>query len=458
MSVDRGDDTCNETPGAGIESRERRMSEVKRKAVIGSVFLFVLGVTLVGVTGFSTPGPAEWEAEGAAMAGALFANGRGADVDGAITLPEKSPAPSPSATDQDEGVPSARPAGIAPTTARPAHAADTTAQAADGPAGAKDSFTPVAKDAWAYKAVQDLAADELPSLEEELDGKKPVTRYELAVILARVLEKLQGASKVIEGPLAKVATLEKLANEFRSELDMLGVKGAQFATRLSKVEAHLKDVDGAAQAAKKEAAAATECGKKAEERAEAAAASVEKLERTVASYDEKLATSEQRLRKLSDIMSRLLVKVALNDSRIKDLSPAEAAKDRRDFGTMARAIQGLQKKVDEIENERKTETQRVDTLSRSIDRLAAAPAAPAEAAPAAAGGDADATRVRVLTQLVGRLRMRIDETSASVEELKQQPQTRAAVSPKALSEVKGLLKGFFTEYEQRLGKVERRVM
>ena len=35
----------------------------------------------------------------------------------------------------------------------------------------------------------------------------------MAVVLARILEKLQGAGKVIEGPLAKVATLEKLTVE-----------------------------------------------------------------------------------------------------------------------------------------------------------------------------------------------------------------------------------------------------
>ena len=430
MDIRFFDDNRDETPGAGHESRIGRMSDMKRKAIIGSVFLFVLGVTLVGVTGFTTPSPQEWEEEGVELTkafeeakggAALFANARSEEQEETVKLPE------------------------------PTEKADTATQET----AKKDSFAPVKKDEWAYRAVKDLAADELPNIEDELENQKPVSRYELAVILARVLEKLQGAgNKAIEGPLAKVALLEKLSKEFRTELEILGVAQARFTTQLKKLEKRMGQYDKKLSSLDKNTKKALSQSKVAKAKAVSANDTVAKLEKTIASYDEKLVTSEKRLRKLSDIMSRLLVKVALNDSRIKDLKPRDAKSERRELGSIARAIQGLQRKMSKMELASKTSNQRVDTLSRTIDKVSTKYSAPTNRRTK----DVSPTRVRVLTQLVGKLRKRIDDTHREVTKMKSSPSPRARVSPKALAEVKGLLKGFFNSYESRLNKVERKMM
>ena len=430
MDIRFFDNNCDETPGAGNESRIGRMSDMKRKAIIGSVFLFVLGVTLVGVTGFTTPGPQEWEDESVELTkafdeakggAALFTNTRSEEQTETVKLPEP---------------------------------ATKTETKTEEPAK-KDSFAPVKKDEWAYRAVKDLAADELPNIEDDLENQKPVSRYELAVILARVLEKLQGAgNKAIEGPLAKVALLEKLSKEFRTELEILGVAQARFTTKLKKLEKRMGQYDKKLSGLDNETKKALSESKLAKTEASSASANVAKLEKTIASYDEKLETSEKRLRKLSDIMSRLLVKVALNDSRIKDLKPQDEKSERRELGTIARAIQGLQRKMSKMELASKTSNQRVDTLSRTIERVSSKYNEPEKGK----SEGTSPTRVRVLTQLVGKLRQRIDDTQREVTELKKSPSPRARVSPKALAEVKGLLKGFFNSYENRLKKVEKKMM
>ena len=429
MDIRFFDDNRDETPGAGNESRKGRMSDMKRKAIIGSVFLFVLGVTLVGVTGFTTPGPSEWEEEGVQLSEA-FANEKQGE---ALFTNAR--------TEEPKEVIEAAPAlDITP--------------APQEVAKKDDSFAPVEKKEWVYKAVKDLAADELPNIEDEFEGQKPVSRYELAVILARVLEKLQGAGKVIEGPLGKVALLEKLSKELRTELEILGVAQARFTTRLGKLEKRMGQYDKKLSGLEKNTKSALTKSKQANAEAKTANATVKKLEQTIASYDEKLVTSEKRLRKLSDIMSRLLVKVALNDSRIKDLKPVDHKSERRELGTIARAINGLQKKVSKMEMASKTSNQRMDTLSRTIERVSTTK----RQAPANTQKQMSPTRMRVLTKLVGKLRKRIDETEDEVAKLKKTPQGKARVSPKALAEVKGLLKGFFNSYESRLKRVERKMM
>ena len=388
------------------------MSDVKRRAVIASVFLFVMGVSLIGVTGFTRPDAKDWSSEGEL----LFANGREGSTSSEDTV--------------DPGDLSIK----APRLPAPVEADEAQARSSNSPDSSKkedeagDSFSPVEKDEWVYKAVEDLAKDELPSLEEGLDRDKAVTRYELAVILARVMEKLQGAGKVIEGPLAKVAMLEKLSKEFEQELDILGVAKREFAARLDALEGRVDEVEsktaGLEEKCKevaKESQKAVELSQRASnesedarEKAESSQKSVGEMLDKLTSYDEKLGDNKQRLKKLSEIMSRLLVKVALNDSRIKDIDPSEAKRERRDIGALARAVQGLQKKVVGLEESSDTHLQRVDTLSRTIERVS-------RNVVAAKGG-------------------------------------RRGVSPKALAEVKGLLKGFLGRYERRLQRVEKKMM
>ena len=83
-------------------------------------------------------------------------------------------------------------------------------------------FSDVPANHWAYQALQSLAADGL--VEGYPDGKfkgdRPLSRYEMAVLTARVIAKVEanGASK------ADLDKLQKLIDALKDELDALGVR------------------------------------------------------------------------------------------------------------------------------------------------------------------------------------------------------------------------------------------
>ena len=86
-------------------------------------------------------------------------------------------------------------------------------------------FSDVPSNHWAYQAIQSLAADGL--IDGYPDGKfkgdRPLTRYEMAVLVARVIAKLQanGAGYASKSDLDK---LQKLIDALKDELDSLGVR------------------------------------------------------------------------------------------------------------------------------------------------------------------------------------------------------------------------------------------
>ena len=87
-------------------------------------------------------------------------------------------------------------------------------------AASANPFEDVPRDHWAYEAVAQLAADGV--IEGYGDGTyrgaQEITRYEMAQMVARAMAKNpSGADK---------ALVDKLASEFRSELDSLGVRVA----------------------------------------------------------------------------------------------------------------------------------------------------------------------------------------------------------------------------------------
>jgi len=90
---------------------------------------------------------------------------------------------------------------------------------ADGP------FTDLPSDHWAYAAVSELHAQGLLSgfPDGSYQGNRTMTRYEVAQLIARVWYKV---SEMPAGTVDSdvIAQIEKLANEFRSELADLGVQ------------------------------------------------------------------------------------------------------------------------------------------------------------------------------------------------------------------------------------------
>ncbi|AWB09507.1 SLH domain-containing protein [Thermodesulfobium acidiphilum] len=93
-------------------------------------------------------------------------------------------------------------------------------------------FSDVPANSWAYKAVQDLAAKGLVIGygDGTFRGDRLATRYEMAMVVARMLdmyEKGQNAQdQKIELNANDIATLMKLAEEFKSELASLNVRVA----------------------------------------------------------------------------------------------------------------------------------------------------------------------------------------------------------------------------------------
>jgi hypothetical protein len=111
------------------------------------------------------------------------------------------------------------------------------ALAATGVRGSATPFSDVPANHWAYQALQSLAADGL--IEGYGDGRfkgdRPLTRYEMAVLVARVLAKIQadGAGYASKADLDK---LQKLVDALKDELDSLGV-------RVANVEDAVGDLD-----------------------------------------------------------------------------------------------------------------------------------------------------------------------------------------------------------------------
>ena len=98
-----------------------------------------------------------------------------------------------------------------------------------------DSFSDLPPSHWSYDAVKDLVdsgiLDGYP--DGTFRGKNLVTRYALAVTLARAIQKFNSpggsGGSISDSDWAK---LEKLIREFSDELAMLGVKSAAFEERL----------------------------------------------------------------------------------------------------------------------------------------------------------------------------------------------------------------------------------
>jgi len=99
-----------------------------------------------------------------------------------------------------------------------------------------DSFSDLPPSHWSYQAVKELVdggiLDGYP--DGTFRGKNLVTRYALAVTLARAIQKFNSGSPSNAGiSNTDWAKLERLIKEFSDELAMLGVKSAAFEERLS---------------------------------------------------------------------------------------------------------------------------------------------------------------------------------------------------------------------------------
>ena len=116
-----------------------------------------------------------------------------------------------------------------------------------------DPFSDVPQDHWAYDAVQML--EEKGLVEGYPDGlfkgDRAMTRYEMAMVVARVIAKLeQVQASIPEIPDLSIyatkqdlETLNALLDEFRNELDALGVRVNNIEDSLGKLTARVEELE-----------------------------------------------------------------------------------------------------------------------------------------------------------------------------------------------------------------------
>jgi hypothetical protein len=101
-------------------------------------------------------------------------------------------------------------------------------------------FADVPTNSWAYQAVKALAADGLiegyPN--GKFEGNRPMTRYEMAVLVNRAVDKLE--AQIAAGQkqnAADIATLKKLVDEFGKELKAVQDHVAALDTKVAAIDA-----------------------------------------------------------------------------------------------------------------------------------------------------------------------------------------------------------------------------
>ena len=105
------------------------------------------------------------------------------------------------------------------------------------PAVRATPFADVPANHWAYQAIQSLAADGLIDgyPDGSFNGDRPLTRYEMAAIVARVIAKIEatGATTASRSDLDK---LQKLIDALKDELDALGVRVTNLEDAVSSLD------------------------------------------------------------------------------------------------------------------------------------------------------------------------------------------------------------------------------
>jgi hypothetical protein len=107
-------------------------------------------------------------------------------------------------------------------------------------------FNDVPKDHWAYEAIEKLVQNGYMDgfADDTFRGRKVLTRYEIALTLAKILTKVEDVESsggVISPKDAEV--IKSLATEFREELNTLGAKVNNLDQRVTELEKFKKNVE-----------------------------------------------------------------------------------------------------------------------------------------------------------------------------------------------------------------------
>src|SRR5712692_6439679 len=112
-------------------------------------------------------------------------------------------------------------------------------------------FADVPTDHWAFDAIAELAAKGIIEgfPDGTFKGDRGVSRYEVAIIVARILARIEAIKIPAPAPAAApqvtrtdVQTIQRLVNEFRAELAALGVRTTAVEEELTALKAKTTNV------------------------------------------------------------------------------------------------------------------------------------------------------------------------------------------------------------------------
>jgi S-layer family protein len=110
-------------------------------------------------------------------------------------------------------------------------------------------FADVPTNHWAYDAIAELAAKGLVEgyPDGTFKGDRAMTRYEMAMVVARLLARIESIQIPAAAPAPQVTradleALQRLINEFRAELAALGVRVTAIEEELNAIKARLDNV------------------------------------------------------------------------------------------------------------------------------------------------------------------------------------------------------------------------
>lgn len=296
-------------------------------------------------------------------------------------------------------------------------------------------------DHWVVQAVQQTFPD---GLGDPITGELPrgLTRYELAVTLARVFERLPERPTDTGLELSQLAMLEKLGEEFRKELGVLGVDVDQVKTKVDALTTRVAKVEGKVDGHARRVARLEGQVLALTAKLNVAAKQRTQLAKRVDAADAERAELAEKGKSMGEVVSRLVVKSAVAGAQAK-------AGDTAKVTELAERVASLERRSNEVASHEDIGAGRVGERLKRLERLVLK-----VYRERGQGGNVDEAQVQ-------RLRKGMAELGRRLATLKQSARASggaAKVDPDALQEVKGLMKQFFVSFDQRLERVERRRM
>jgi len=217
----------------------------------------------------------------------------------------------------------------------------------------------VSKDHWAYDSVKKLIEKGYLSLYEDgtFSGSNKVTRYEIAVLVARILENMDSGD--VKGEPEDVETLRKLSIEFQEELVDLAQKQEVFTNKINTVKKNnLIQNEDIARTNEKINSVEEELAKiidsiikikNIEEEISRLNIEIEELENNLNNTDDRVAERKEEIKQLKKIINN-----QSNDEKLNDISDRLSVTQTQVYSLQSK-VKDLEEKINLYQDELKTE-------------------------------------------------------------------------------------------------------